>query len=295
LLIMEDDSQLQYKITVPDPNGNRKPKDPNAVEQAPNIRLDLYFVQLSDNYNHSIGLRWPDSIGGGASSLGQYRFQFGSTSGVSNSSHQLQLTSGSALPRLDLAQAKGWARLYRQVALITANGFSSKFSNGGEVNVAVAGQVTGQIQTIRFGTTLTCTPRYDEESGRIELKVSANVSDLTAAGATGIPGRILSEISTVVNLEMGEAVVLGGFLSRSEAKSRTGIPGLSQIPILGALFGTHASRSDESEGLMFIVPSVVDAVPLRKRNRIQEALRVYEDFSGGIDDVDLLEQPRISR
>jgi pilus assembly protein CpaC len=70
---------------------------------------------------------------------------------------------------------------------------------------------------------------------------------------------------------------------------------LSQIPVIGALFGVHARKEEQSEALLFVVPSVVEAIPLTSRNRIQEALRVYEDFRGGTEEVELLEQPRIHR
>jgi hypothetical protein len=42
-----------------------------------------------------------------------------------------------------------------------------------------------------------------------------------------------------------------------------------------------------------VIPTVVEAVPLTQRNRIQEAIRFYEDFDGGVDEVELLEQPRV--
>ena len=100
-------------------------------------------------------------------------------------------------------------------------------------------------------------------------------------------------LETLVNLELGQAIVLGGVIARAEARTRAGLPGLSQIPILGALFGTHSRRFEESEALMFIVPSVVEAVPLQQRNRIQEAIRAYEEYRGGVDEVELLEQPRV--
>jgi pilus assembly protein CpaC len=136
-------------------------------------------------------------------------------------------------------------------------------------------------------------PQFDEESGRIQIHIEADVSDLTDDQGTGIPGRSRSVINTTVNLELGQSLVLGGAIARSEARSRAGLPGLSQIPILGALFGSHGRRFEESESLLFLIPTVVEAVPLTQRNRIQEAIRFYEDFDGGVDEVELLEQPRV--
>ena len=65
--------------------------------------------------------------------------------------------------------------------------------------------------------------------------------------------------------------------------SRIAIPGLSQIPILGGLFGTHTTASSETQNVIFIVPTVVDVVSMQQRAMIEEALQTYDDYSGNLD------------
>lgn len=284
LLIMLDGRQVNYAITVNPAAGEEREGE---VSQRENIRLDLYFVQLADNYSHNIGIGWPGSIGGSAS------LTYNAATGTSGQT-SLALVANSALPRLDLAQSKGWARIYRQAAVITANGSEASFRSGGEVNIPVAGSVSAEIRQIEFGTVIGVVPRYDSQTGRIELRVTADVSDLTPDRGSGVPGRVVSHLETLVNLELGQSIVLAGLIARTDSRDQTGLPGLSQIPILGALFGTNGRREEENEVLMFIVPSVVDAVPLTERNRIQEAMRIYDRFRGGTEDVELLEQPTVT-
>jgi len=287
LLIMRDGSQVQYRITVP--GGEEEETPEGRVERRESIRLDLYFVQLSDTYSHAIGLNFPASIGSNRSQ-GLIQVDWASGTGTET---QIQLLTRTLLPRLDIAQSNGWARLYRQASLVTVNGQQAQINIGGEVNVALAGSLQNTLEQIEFGTQLTCTPRYDPETGRIEIAVNADVSDLTDDRGTGFPGRSVSTLNTLVNLELGQAVVLGGVISRTENRTKSGLPGLSQIPILGALFGSHSRRFEEAETLLFIVPTVTEPVPLQQRNRIQEAIRMYEDFEGGVDEIELVEQPRI--
>src|SRR5260370_57928 len=52
------------------------------------------------------------------------------------------------LPRIDLAQSSGWARVRRQATVIVANGETGRFSSGGEVNVRLLGALTTGIQAI---------------------------------------------------------------------------------------------------------------------------------------------------
>jgi pilus assembly protein CpaC len=62
---------------------------------------------------------------------------------------------------------------------------------------------------------------------------------------------------------------------------------LSQIPILGFLFGTHSEVSTDTEDVVFIIPSVLDAVSLDSRARIREALEAYDEYTGELDQLHL--------
>ena len=134
-------------------------------------------------------------------------------------------------------------------------------------------------------------PVYDQDTGRIELSLSAEVSDLTEDSGTGAPGRARAHVQSVANLELGQALVLGGLTARSEARGTVGLPFLSQIPILGILFGTHGHREEESENLVMIVPTVVSSVPLPAKERIREALRLYEAYQGDVPRGALIGDP----
>lgn len=292
LLVAKDGSLTNYKINVRRSRGSSAGTQVNSSE---NIRLDLYFVQVSDSYSHNIGLAWPTSYPSGDGNVAGNLTTTIDNAGAVSTATSIAVGVQQVLPRLDIAQTRGWAKVYRQVALVTANNTAANFSAGGEVNVAVSAGLTGSLQQVNFGTTLECIPKYDRQTGRMELQIKASVADLTSDRGTGVPGRSTANVESVVNLSLGESIVLGGFIAKSETRDQGGLAGLSQIPIVGALFGTNRSRAEGSEALMFIVPSVIEPVPLTKRNRIQEALQIYQEFSGGTDETDVLEQPRLIR
>ena len=282
LLIHDDGTQVQYRITV-----RSTDETPDGIVAKDNIRLDLYFMQLAENYGHQIGIGWPSSIGGG----GGFRVQ--ATFDLTNFSftNATAVVTNQPLPRIDLLESSGWARIQRQAAVITSNGSQATFSSGEEVNIIAAGGIGAEVETIAFGSTVQVRPRYDRETGRIELEISAEVSDLTDGRGTGIPGRIVSKVDTRVNLEMGQAIVLGGLISDSSNAGSTGLPGLSQIPIIGILFGTHSEHREYTQNAVFIVPTVVDVVSQQARQRIDQAMEVYWDYRGGLDDLQLLPTP----
>lgn len=283
LLMMTDGSQVQYRIEVTEPSSRLAPAPVISVAVKDNVRLDFYFVQLSRDGSLRAGMTWPTSFGGGTAAA-SFDLLHGSFTEAT------AIVTDQALPRLDLAQASGYAKLLRQTALIAVNGSEATFSGGGEVNIPVDSALGVGMRQVSFGTQVRVRPSYDRETGRLELAVHAEVSDLASDRGSGIPGRVTSTLDSVVNLELGQSLVLAGLTATSEAESTTGLPGLSQIPILGALFGVHQSRREHTENLVFIVPSVVDAVSLDARERIRDALRAFSTWSGD-GDAPLLREP----
>lgn len=291
LLIYNDGHQVRYRITV---LGDEEIVVSGGVPIRENVRMDVYFVELHQAYTHAIGISWPSSYGGGNLNV-QPNYTSTTEAGVTADTFTLTLSGviQQALPRLDLSQSAGWTRILRHAMVITANGESASIDAGGEQNFLVATGFAADIRTIRFGSIVEMTPRYDASTRRIEISVTADISELTPPNSSGIPGRTRTTISTVANLELGQSLVLGGLEARTARESAAGLPGLSQIPILGVLFGTNNRTEERTENFLFIIPTVVQAVPRADADRVTEALRVYQDFGSigghGLDDIELIE------
>jgi pilus assembly protein CpaC len=156
-MLMQDGGERHYKITVADPNGPKRNGAAGAVEARDNIRLDFYFVQVSRNYGHQLGLGFPGSVAPSLSAA--YDFKAGSLDSAT------AVIQSQALPRLDIAQASGWAKVMRQAAVVTANGEKASFSGGGEVNVPIQSALTSGVQQIPFGSVVEVEPVYDSRVG----------------------------------------------------------------------------------------------------------------------------------
>lgn len=268
--------------------------DPTIVERRINVRIDLYFVELSRNANYVFGIRWPDAYGAaGESDSLRANLLLPLVGGTMPGSLNLTGIVQQALPRLDLASGAGWARVHRQSTLITANGVEAKFRSGGEVNVRVANGLTSTVQAISYGTTLTVTPRFDPSTSRVDVRVVADISELVESGSD-IPARNVSQIETLVNLQLGQSMVLGGMRGRALTVGSQGLPGLAQIPVVGALFGSQSRRDQENEMVLFIVPTVIEGMSRQSEDRVANALRAYEEFRGNVGEAHLVPQPAMS-
>jgi pilus assembly protein CpaC len=244
-------------------------------EHTINVRIDFYFVQYDKSSSYGVGLAWPGRIGNGALN-GSYD--------LVNKVGTATVTAAQVLPSLDLAQNRGWAKVLKHSVVVTTSGSEATFENGGERNYAVATGLTGTIQAIKFGTNVTVLPRYDKVAKALEVKVNANVSDLVS-GDGSLPGRSTSAVQTFVHLKLGQSLVLSGIKTSSQQHQVQGLPLLSQIPVLGVLFGSHANREAEIEGAVFIIPSVVDSIPRKAHDIVGAAMHGYEEFSGEIKSV----------
>lgn len=241
------------------------------------IRIDFYFVQYDKNSSYGVGLSWPESVGGAATADLSYDFLLSSVRSATAT------VAKQPLPRLDIATRRGWAKVLKQTTVITNNGVEATFQNGGEQNFPVNTGLTIGISTISFGTELTVLPVYDMEQREIALKMVADVSDLTAAVAgTSLPGRSTSKLTTSVTLKLGQSLVLSGIRTESLTHSVSGLPGLSEIPLLGILFGSHSQSKLETEGAIFVVPSVVATVPTKSAEMVDIALKKFADYDGNI-------------
>jgi pilus assembly protein CpaC len=193
---------------------------------------------------------------------------------------------GQPLPRIDIASRNGWARVLKQSTVITGNGSEAKFASGGEQNFAQnSGLAVGLVQ-VKYGTDVTVLPRYDAVSKDVEIKVSADVADLTPSGGGTVPGRTTTKLDTTVTMKLGQALVLSGIQTKTRRNTIDGLPGLSEIPVLGVLFGSHQSADLETEGAIFLIPSVIDQVPKSAIDVIKNATATYREFSGDMRNLE---------
>jgi len=251
-----------------------------AADRNTNIRIDVYFVQYQKNSSYNVGVSWPAVIGGAA-----LQSNFGYDLIAHTPTAQASAVN-QPLPGLDIAATHGWAKVLKQATVITTNGVEAKLSNGGEQNFSVANGLTSTIRPITFGTTVTVVPRFDPQTRDLEVKVDADVSDLTPSiSGTSLPGRQLATLTTLVHLKLGQSLVLSGIHTFAKSHSVTGIPLLSQIPVLGILFGGHTDSDEETEGAVFIIPSVVEANDKSALLVVDEAMSQYEKFSGNMNKI----------
>ena len=143
----------------------------------------------------------------------------------------------------------------------------STTSNTGGAGTTTTPSVT--LQPFFSGIALDVTPQIDEK-GRITLHVRPSVSVVTEkvknidAGEAGkltlpLASSAVSETDSIVQVEDGRIVAIGGMMKQSFDGSANRVPGLGSVPLLGYFFGNTNQNSNKSELVILIKPTVIDS------------------------------------
>lgn len=148
-------------------------------------------------------------------------------------------------------------------------------------NTSTSNIITTNIQYKDTGVMLGVTPSVSA-GDLVTLDISQIVTDIgpdsTSAATAGYPTFMQRQIDSKVAVRSGETLVLGGLIKDSNSNTKTGLPLLSAIPVLGALFGTHTQSAARTELLVILTPRVLRsdddarAISRELRDRMQGLL-----------------------
>lgn len=163
---------------------------------------------------------------------------------------------------LDALAEDGLVSILAEPNLTAVSGEKANFLAGGEFPIPIA-QALGQtsVQFRRFGASLEFQPTV-LSSNLINIRVRPEVSELTPANGVevnglSIPGLTTRSADTVVELASGQSFAIGGLIRKNFSTNVGVMPGLGDIPVLGALFRSSAFQKDESELVIIVTPYIV--------------------------------------
>lgn len=272
-----------------------------TVLQPTQVNLRVRFAEVSRSVLKDLGVSWEgggsygdafsagtfgrnvfDDIADPVTGLPQRVFQPGPSG---NSLVGSIISGGTDLNyAIDVLDQEGFLTVLAEPNLTAISGETANFLAGGEFPIPVPNQ-NGFGITIsyrEFGVKLDFTPTV-MSSGRINMKVRPEVSDLSTAGAIEIDGFSIPSISTrraetTVELGSGQSFAIAGLLQNRITQSADKFPGLGDIPILGALFRSESFQREETELLIVVTPYLVRPVTARKLALPTDGFEAPGDF-----------------
>lgn len=196
----------------------------------------------------------------------------GRTASLSNFTLSDALNIFAFRPDINLAafiqalRTQGVLQILAEPNLVATEGKEASFLVGGEFPVPVVqgganvGAVTVSFR--EFGIRLTFQPEVTPRN-TIRLKVKPEVSTIDMANAVTLSGFLIPalatrRVETEIELAEGQSFVIAGLLDDRATENLARIPGLAQIPVLGALFRSRQEKKSKTELVVLVTPSLAD-------------------------------------
>jgi general secretion pathway protein D len=189
----------------------------------------------------------------------------------------------------------GRAKILASPHLLTADNREASINIGSSVpiltsranvpGVQIGGQ-TALVNNVQYrdtGVILNILPQINAD-GLVNLQIRQEVSnvDESASGDTGSPTFIVREAETTAVVQDGDTLLIGGIIQEGTSRSRSGIPYLMDIPILGQLFRYESETVRRTELIILITPHVI-----RTRAEALETTQEYKDrLWDVVDEID---------
>jgi general secretion pathway protein D len=148
------------------------------------------------------------------------------------------------------------------------------------------------VQYRDTGVVIEVTPHVNA-SGFVTIDITQSVSDVVRTTTSNIDSPTIRQrrIRSSIGVQSGSTILLGGLIREDSTRANTGLPGLSDIPVIGGLFGTRDFSADRTELIVLLTPRVVrnqeEAIDMTNAIR-----RKYQAVLLLDNEMGLIRQPR---
>jgi len=230
---------------------------------APNqVNLRVRIAEVSREVINQFGFNWNVFVDGA--------FDFGLQSlnpitGINNAFASGNIGDVSIDALVDALAEDDLVTILAEPNLTAVSGETASFLAGGEFPIPVSQDAdTITVEFKQFGVSLAFTPTLIGRS-RISMRVRPEVSQLSTAaqiiaGGVSVPSLTTRRAETTVELASGQSFAIAGLIQDSSRQEHSKVPGLGDLPILGALFQSDRFQRNETELVIIVTPYIVRPV-----------------------------------
>jgi type III secretion protein C len=163
--------------------------------------------------------------------------------------------------RINLLAENGDAKLVSRPRVLTLENSEAVLQSTSDFYVRVAGREATDLYNVSLGMTMRVTPTLveDEQGRRFKLIIRIEDGNTNSGQQVDqIPVVNRSTISTQAVVGEGQSLLIGGLVTEERGNTRSGVPGVSDVPFLGWLFGQRGKSMKRNERMFMITPRLVD-------------------------------------
>jgi type III secretion protein C len=233
------------------------------------VEIEATIIDVSTDEFESLGVEWDYTRTG----QGRVTMSPGETSSGFNGLTPLSTALAGAnittlvgdagrqlLSRIRALEGTGKARILSRPKVLGSANRPAKMTNKRVASVKVAGNLDVNLFSLEAGTTLEVLPQIITYADRREVKLTLFIEDGNFESTTvdQIPTIKRTEIRTEAVIREGESLLIGGISVESDFNGRSGLPGISRVPVLGALFRHDEGSKRRNERLFLLTPKVIN-------------------------------------
>jgi len=256
-----------------------------SIKPPVQVNLRVKVAEVARNVINELGFNWQDVIGNTGNfkfgALGNRApftalpiatnnvtsiFQKATPQGINNISaigFGYQNSNVDINGAIDLLSHEGLVTILAEPNLVAVSGETATFLAGGEFPYPIPqdfGNTT--IEFKQYGVSLAFTPTV-LDGNLISMRVRPEVSELDPlSGITlfgiSVPGILTRRAETTIQLGSGQTFAIAGLLQNTVRSQIEGLPGLADLPVLGALFRSNAFNRGDTELVILITPYLVE-------------------------------------
>lgn len=250
---------------------------------APALSIEVVFIEVQRKGDKTIGFQ--GALGGDVSN-GQIttpkegeapirRGVSGSASGGSGQYGKMNWAVGPLSTFIKMIETRSVSRVLSNPKLVARSGEEAEFHSGGTFYIPTSttkgsGVEIQSLEAVDYGIILNIMPKLDP-LGQIDAKILTSISDLGAKIADQ-QSITRSEVKTAVTIRDGQSILLSGLVRKVEKKKVDRVPLLADIPVVGELFKSRRKETEETELLVLVTMSRVQA----SDERIKAAGKLWE-------------------
>lgn len=262
---VSDSMKVQQAMLIAQEFTGKKALNMMTTDHLPQVLIEVKIAEIDKTIADALGVQIQGSnfsfnmLNGATAPLG-FAANAAGTVGTTNAWLQAQINSG-------------LIKILAEPNIMAISGQEGEFLSGGIVFLPVpqssgTGGAVITLQAQNYGVGVKFTPTVLSE-GRINLKVSPQVSEVNSTGitvqsgssTTVLPSITTRQASTTVQLYDGQSFAIGGLIKNNVAEVISAFPGLANVPVIGALFRSASFKADRSELLIVVTPHIVQPVP----------------------------------
>lgn len=261
---VSDAVTVQQAILIAQEYTGKKVLNMMTTDNLPQVLIEVKIAEIDKAVADSLGLQ----LQGSSFSFNMLNGATAPLGFAANASGTVGSTSGWLQAQIN----SGLIKILAEPNIMAISGQEGEFLSGGIVFLPVpqSSGTGGSVITLQpqnYGVGVKFTPTVLTE-GRINLKVSPQVSEVqtqgitvSAGGSTSVlPSITTRQASTTVQLYDGQSFAIGGLIKNNVAEVISAFPGLANLPVLGALFRSASFKADRSELLIVVTPRIVQPV-----------------------------------